>query len=219
MLKEEKVLISSGGTQLEGLLSIREALCNKGGVVFCHPHPLYGGDMENPVIATAVGAAAEEGFSTLRFNFRGVGGSEGSYGEGIGEQEDVKSGIEFICSRLGHPDPSIILLGYSFGARAGFAVAVSERRVKGLIAIAPPLKMYDFGFVTESTKEKLFIAGDRDLYCPAQLLKEWYQGLREPKSLIFIRGADHFFFSHLDALMEPLKKFFRAMKGRAEFRV
>ncbi len=212
MLKEEKVLISSGRIRLEGLLSIQEALSNAGGMIFCHPHPLYGGDMENPVIATAVNVAGEEGFSTLRFNFRGVGESEGSYGEGIGEQEDVKAAVEFMSSRLVRRDPSLILLGYSFGAWAGFPVAEPERRVKGLIAIAPPLKMYDFRFMTESTKEKLFIAGDRDLYCPAQLLKEWYQELKEPKSLTIIPGADHFFFSHLHALAEPLKGFFKKMK-------
>ena len=193
-------------------MSIREALSNKGGVVFCHPHPLYGGDMENPVVATAVSAAGEEGFSTLRFNFRGVGESEGSYGDGIGEEEDVKSAIEFICSRLGRREPPIILLGYSFGARAGFPVGLSDSRVKGLIGIAPPLKMYDFGFMAESTKEKLFIAGDRDLYCPVQLLEEWYRGLEEPKSLTVIPGADHFFFAHLHALAEPLREFFRRFR-------
>ena len=214
MLKEEKVLILSGGIQLEGLMSEREALSTGGGVIFCHPHPLYGGDMENPVIATAVDAAAEEGFSTLRFNFRGVGRSGGSYGEGIGEREDVESVIEFICSKLGPPDPSIILFGYSFGAWAGLPVAISDGRIRGLIGIAPPLQMYNFGFLAECKKEKLFITGDRDLYCPIRLLEEWYQGLKEPKSLAIIPGADHFFFSHLPSLTEPLRKFFRSMKQK-----
>jgi uncharacterized protein len=216
MLKEEKIFISSGGIQLEGLLSVQEALSNRGGVIFCHPHPLYGGDMENPVIAAAVDAAAEEGFSTLRFNFRGVDRSGGSYGEGIGEREDVESVIELICSKLGPPDPSIILLGYSFGAWVGFPVAILDGRIRGLIGIAPPLKMYDFGFLAESTKEKLFIAGDQDLYCPAQLLEEWYQDLKEPKSLTLIPGADHFFFSHLRSLAKPLREFFRRMKQSPE---
>ena len=95
-MREEKVLIPSSAIRLEGLLSNQEALHLKGGVILCHPHPQYGGDMYNPVIAIAVEAASQEGFATLRFNFRGVGESEGSYGEGIGEREDVKAVIEYL---------------------------------------------------------------------------------------------------------------------------
>ena len=78
-MKEEKVFIPSAGIQLEGLLSIQEASFFRGGVILCHPHPQYGGDMGHPVITTAAEAASQEGFSTLRFNFRGVGESGGSY--------------------------------------------------------------------------------------------------------------------------------------------
>ena len=99
-MKEEKVFIPSTGIQLEGLLSIQEASSFRGGVILCHPHPQYGGDMDHPVITTAVEAASQEGFSTLRFNFRGVGESEGSYGEGIGEREDVKAVTDYLYSRL-----------------------------------------------------------------------------------------------------------------------
>src|SRR5512136_751774 len=105
-MKEEKVFIPSNGIQLEGLLSIQEASSFKGGVVLCHPHPQYGGDMDHPVVTTAAGAAFEEGFSTLRFNFRGVGESGGSYGEGIGERQDVKAVANYFDSRLkGEPSP------------------------------------------------------------------------------------------------------------------
>ena len=208
-MKEEKVSIPSGAIQLESLISIHEALSFEGGVIFCHPHPQYGGDMHHPVITTAVRAASEEGFSTLRFNFRGVGESGGSYGEGVGEKEDVGAAIQYFSSRLNVARPSLILLGYSFGAWAGFPIAIQDKRIDGMVAIAPPLDLYDFGFLWGCKKRKLFIAGDRDLFCPVSLLEEWYHYLEEPKSLTIIPGADHFFSFHTHLLTPPLREFFK----------
>jgi len=194
-MKEEKVFIPSGAIQLEGLISIHETPSFKGGVIFCHPHPEYGGDMHNSVITTAVKTASQEGLSTLRFNFRG-------------EREDVKAVIDYFSSRI-KGTPSLILLGYSFGAWAGFPIAIQDKRIDGMVAIAPPLELYDFGFLWGCKKRKLFIAGDRDLFCPASLLEEWYQYLEEPKSLAIIPGADHFFSFHAHLLTQPLCEFFK----------
>jgi len=206
-MKEERVLIPSTGIQLEGLLSLHEGPSFKGGMIFCHPHPLYGGDMDNPVITTAAEAASQEGFSTLRFNFRGVCESEGTYVEGVGEGEDVKAAIDFFYSKLKSSNSHLILLGYSFGAWAGFPIAIREGRVQGMVAIAPPLELHDFGYLKGCNKRKLFIAGDRDLYCPTSLLEELYETLDEPKSIAIIPGADHFFFSHTHLLTQPLMEF------------
>jgi alpha/beta superfamily hydrolase len=208
-MKEEKVFISSKGIQLEGLLSIQEASSFRGGVILCHPHPQYGGDMDHPVITTSVEAASQEGFSTLRFNFRGVGESQGSYGEGVGERQDVKAVANYFCSRLKDDPPLLILLGYSFGAWAGFPIAIEDERFKGMVAVAPPLGIYDFGFLKGCKKKKLFVAGDQDSFCRPNLLEKWYQQLDEPKSLAVIPGADHFFFSHTRFLYEPLRKFLK----------
>jgi alpha/beta superfamily hydrolase len=208
-MREEKILIPSGVVELEGLINIHEALFLKGGVIFCHPHPQYGGDMYNHVITTAAEAASQEGLSTLRFNFRGVGESGGSYEEGMGEREDVKAVIEYFSSRRKDDQSSLILLGYSFGAWAGLPVAVQDKRINGMVTIAPPLQLYDFGFLWGCKKRKLFIAGDRDLFCPTSLLQEWYHYLEEPKSLAIIPGADHFFFSHAHLLTQPLREFFK----------
>jgi len=211
-MREEKVFIPNGAIQLEGLIGTHEALSFEVGVIFCHPHPQYGGDMYNPVIATAVEAAFKEGFPTLRFNFRGVGESGGSYGEGIGEGEDVEAVIEYFRSRLKVNHPSLILLGYSFGAWVGFPVAIRDESINGMVAIAPPLDLYDFGFMWGCKKRKFFIAGDRDLFCPASLLEEWYHYLEEPKSLTIIPGADHFFSFHTHLLTQPLREFFKLLK-------
>jgi alpha/beta superfamily hydrolase len=210
-MKEERVFIPSDGIQLEGILSIQQAHPFRGGVICCHPHPQYGGDMTHPVMTTALEAAFQEGFSTLRFNFRGVGESEGSYGEGIGERHDVKAVANYFDSRLkGEPSP-LILVGYSFGAWAGFPIAVEDERFEGMVAIAPPLEIYDFGYLKGCKKKKLFIAGDRDSFCPLSLLEGWYQQIEEPKSLTVIPGADHFFFSHTRFLLQPLREFFKTV--------
>jgi len=208
-MNEEKVFIPSTGIHLEGLLSIQEASSFKGGVVLCHPHPQYGGDMDHPVVTTAAEAAFEEGFSTLRFNFRGVGESGGSYGEGIGEREDVKAAADYLYSSLKDNPFHLILVGYSFGAWAGFPIAIQDERFEGMVGIAPPLQIYDFGFLTDYRKKKLFVAGDRDLFCPRPVLEEWYRQLKEPKFLSVIPGADHFFLFHTRFLIQPLKAFFK----------
>ena len=205
-MKEEKVIIPCDGLRLEGLLSVQEALPVRGGVVLCHPHPLYGGEMENPVVTTAAEAAVEEGFQTLRFNFRGVGESEGAHADGVGEEDDVRAAIDFLSSKVG--GPSLILVGYSFGARVGLPVAIEDPRVKRVVAIAPPLEMYDFDFLKRSKKDKLVIVGNRDLYCPIGRLEKLYQHLEDPKSLVVIQGADHFFSYHVNLLTAPLREFF-----------
>ena len=210
-MREEKVFIPSDSIQLEGLLSVQEASSVKGGVVLCHPHPQYGGDMDNPVITTAAEVASEQGFSTLRFNFRGVGKSEGSYGDGVGERIDVEASIHYLHSTQKDSRLPLILLGYSFGACIGFSAAVHDKRIRGMVAIAPPLELYDFGFLKGCKKSKLVIAGNRDFFCPTTQLEKWYQQLEDPKSLVLIQGADHFFLGHTRFLIEPLKDFFKAI--------
>src|SRR4030042_7068792 len=207
-MKEEKVFFPSGGIQLEGLLSIHEAFSVKGGVIPCHPHPQFGGDMHNRVIATALKSAHEEGFSTLRVNFRGVGDSGGTYSEGIGEMEDVEAAIEFLHSKQKNLNLPLLLLGYSFGAWTGIPVAIKDECIKGVVAISPPLGIYDFNFMIGCKKNKLIIVGDRDEWCPLLRLEDWYQQLDEPKSLTLIQGAAHFYSYQANLLVPAFRNFF-----------
>ena len=212
-MKEEKIFFPSSGFKLEGLISTDGAFSAKGGVILCHPHPQYGGDMHNPVILSGVHAAWEAGLSTLRFNFRGVGESGGAYSDGIREKEDVQAAIECLNATFGEQDHSLILVGYSFGAWAGMPIAAKDGRINGMVAIAPPLEMYDFGYLKGCPKKKLIVAGSQDLFCPLPLLEEWYQQLADPKSLFIIEGADHFFSSHQRSLLPPLREFFRTFSS------
>jgi alpha/beta superfamily hydrolase len=206
-MDEYKVFIPSTGIQLEALLRIHEASASRRGVLVCHPHPQFGGDMHNPVVSAVVKAAFHEGYSTLRFNFRGVGESGGSYGEGIGEKDDVQAAIQFMKLKFQVPDPFMIVAGYSFGAWTGLQVAAQDPTVGALLGIAPPLGIYDFTFLKDCRKRKLFVVGDRDMFCPLPELKRWYDDLEEPKSLTVLPGADHFLTFHLPAVAEALEDF------------
>jgi uncharacterized protein len=210
-MKEERIVFPSSGIALEGLISINEALSARGGVVLCHPHPQRGGNMHHPVIASGVQGASEAGFSTLRYNFRGVGESGGRYADGIGEQEDVEAAVDCLNATFAERVHPLILFGYSFGAWAGMPVAVRDGRIDGMVVVAPPLEMYDFDFFKGCRKNKLIVTGSQDLFCPLPVLKEWYQQLEEPKRLTVIQGADHFFFSHHQSLIFPIKEFFRSV--------
>jgi alpha/beta superfamily hydrolase len=118
--------------------------------------------------------------------------------------------VEYFISMLKAPGPNLILGGYSFGAMMSLPVAVQDDRIKGVLAVAPPLEMHDFGFFKGYRRKKLIIAGDQDLFCPVASLEKWYESLEEPKSLAIIKGADHFFFRHTRDLIEPLREFFNS---------
>jgi len=202
--EEEPVLFRSGDFHLEGLL--RRGDRGAEAFVLCHPHPQYGGNMHNNVVSAMATACQEKGISTLRFNFRGVGRSEGKFGDGIEERLDVEAAIDFF---LEHRAPSAIHIGgYSFGAHVGLYVGSVDDRVNGFVAIAPPLVLYTFDFMTNSSKKKLLIAGADDPFCPSGRFREWFDSLDEPKAFRVIPQADHFFWGKEDALKDALKAYF-----------
>ena len=189
-MEEERVYFEAGGAGIEGLLSPDKGTF-KGAIIICHPHPLFGGDMHNTVVVALAQIAAMWDFTSLRFNFRGVGESTGTFGSGISEKTDVKGAIDFLEERR---KPAVILLaGYSFGAIVCLPVGVDDERVRGLIGVAPPLEMFDFGFLRDCQKPKLFICGEHDTICPPSKLEEFFQALPYPKWLRILPGIDHFF--------------------------
>jgi len=164
--------------------------------------------MHNPVIKTMKKTASEEGFCTLRFNFRGVGRSQGSYGEGVKEKEDLKGALNLLLSlNLKRP---YIVGGYSFGSIIGTEVSLEDERIDGLILVSPPLVMCNFSPLLSFKKPKLIIAGDRDYICPIENLKGLYEKLPEPKMLHIIEACDHFYSWGMHvAVSKPLRDFLR----------
>ena len=178
------------------------------GIVICHPHPLYGGDMDNPVVVRAQEVCAGLGFATLRFNFRGVGASGGAHGGGVGEQEDARAALDALAKAVG--GAPLALAGYSFGARIAALVGCQDRRVVGLALIAPPLAMYDFSCLEGAQIPTLMVAGTIDSYCPTAELARLAE--RFPwATAVSIQGADHFFFGKLFPLGQAIEDWARRL--------
>jgi alpha/beta superfamily hydrolase len=164
------------------------------GVVVCHPHPLYGGDMDNPVVVRVQQVCAELGLATLRFNFRGVSESSGTHGGGVGEQDDATAALDALAQATG--TGPLAIAGYSFGAWVAALVGCRDARVTALALIAPPLAMYDFGGLEGKRVPTLAVAGTADPYCPAGDFQRFTARFAWVTPAL-IEGADHFFFGKL----------------------
>ena len=214
MITEQPVTIPfAPGLSLEGALTLPDQC--PAGVVLCHPHPRYGGDMDSPVVVAAAEACAGQGLATLRFNFRGVGDSRGAWDEGRGEQDDVRAALALLRQRL-QPTARLALAGYSFGASMSCRVAAGDQHLAGLALIAPPLispgwppppKLQIDGPI-------LLIAGRNDQYCPPDALTALSQTLPHA-TLTIIDATDHFFFTALQPLTTALSTWASKVKARA----
>jgi alpha/beta superfamily hydrolase len=192
-MKESAVTFLSDGLQLEGLIAKPDDGGPTRGAVVCHPHPLYGGSMYNNVVSAALEALWKLGYATLRFNFRGVGASDGEHAGGVGEADDARAAIAFLTSQSGvHPD-NAILAGYSFGAMAAMRAAPSVKNLAALLLIALPLQMIDATALEGLPFQILLAAGDSDAYCPARQVEALAAELGERAQSRIITGADHFF--------------------------
>lgn len=181
----------------------------RGAVVLCHPHPVYGGTMDNRVVYRAAKAATEAGFAALRFNFRGIGRSTGQFDQGIGEKEDVAAAIRWLEARYATLD--LALIGYSFGAWVGLQVAYSLPRIQALVGLGLPLNLYDFGYLLSSPKPALYIIGTRDEFCSPENLERFAGRLPALSFLHRIEGSDHFFTGHVDAVESLITGFFKKL--------
>lgn len=157
----EVTLDVGGAVALEARVSIPGGA--RAGAVLCHPHPLYGGDMESHVVILAAQACAARNVATLRFNFRGVGASTGKHDDGRGEQDDVRAALAELRRRLPAGAP-VALAGYSFGAAVAAAVAASTP-IRGLALIAPPLRIMPL-MPPAVSGPFLIVVGAEDQYCP-----------------------------------------------------
>jgi alpha/beta superfamily hydrolase len=203
-MNEERILFRSDKFSIEGLY----ASCDgPKGVVITHPHPMMGGSMRNNVVFALGSVFHQNGFSTLRFNFRGAGRSEGIYDNGVGEQEDVKGAIDFL-SEKGKND--IFLAGYSFGAWINTRLIADQDFLSGVIMVSPPIDFLDFDFSGLKEKVGLVICGDRDQFCPIDRLKKITEeiGCR----LEIVNGADHFYFGKEEGIIDYLNDYL-APKG------
>jgi len=198
---------------LEGPAGRLEALLNAGfagathAALVCHPHPLYGGNLHNKVVFHTMKALNHFGFPVLRFNFRGTGLSQGEHDNGLGELDDVRTALDWLDGEFHLP---LIFAGFSFGAAVGLRVACADTRVKAVIGLGIPLvpadeQVYDIEFLKTCDKPKLLVSGARDQFGPRKLLETLNAALPEPKKLMIIEGADHFFAGRLKELRQAIE--------------
>jgi uncharacterized protein len=201
-------MIPAGPVELEAQLrEPKEDL--RGAAVVCHPHPVYGGTMDNRVVYRSAKAAAEAGFAALRFNFRGVGRSTGQFDQGIGEKEDAAAAIRWLENQ--YPSLDLAMIGYSFGAWVGLEAGYSARRIKALVGLGLPLDLYDFAFLLSNSKPALYIIGTRDEFCSPDNLDRFASRLPSTSYLHRIDGSDHFFTGHVEAVEKLIANFFRQL--------
>ena len=207
---------------LDGPAGRLEALLNAGATnathaaVICHPHPLFGGTLHNKVVFHTMKALNSFGFPVLRFNFRGTGLSQGEHDHGIGEADDVRTALDWIDNEFRLP---IIFAGFSFGSAVGLRAAYSDSRVIAVIGVGTPVaavasgeeepRVYKLDFLSECTKPKLFVSGARDQFGPRNKLEALLASVPEPKKLVIIEGADHFFAGRLHELRETIETWIR----------
>jgi alpha/beta superfamily hydrolase len=172
--------------------------------VVCHPHPLYGGSMHNKVVHRAAAVLHALGAAVLRFNFRGVGRSEGAYDRGAGELEDARAALAFLRAR--HPGTRAWLAGFSFGSWVAARLAAEDAGIERLVLIAPPVATVSFDVLRTLATPKLVIQGDADDTCPPYQLHPQFTGWADPKTLVGVPGATHFFDRQLSALGHVLEE-------------
>ena len=208
VIEGRAVRIESAGPALEGLLHLPAAAPPFPGIVVCHPHPQFGGEMHNNVVGALVRAALGAGLATLRFNFRGVGDSEGLYDGGKGEQDDARAALDFLRAQPEVDVSRIALAGYSFGATVAINVASGRDDLAALVAVSSP---------TQRGKEvtlrlkcpSLFVTGDRDQYVDAALLEEYGPQLGDDVTVEVLEGVDHFWWGSDGRLIELVGGFLR----------
>lgn len=200
---EEKVRFEADGLSLEGRISLPPGA--RAGVVLCHPHPLYGGNMRNSVIKSVAAALQSRGLATLRFNFRGVGESQGSYGEGEAEVRDVLGALKYLSSQLPASGP-LGLCGFSFGGMVALRAIAQGAEVEAFAGIAPVVDPPDV--LKGWAKPKLILVGSRDDLVDPGHLAEIVQTMPDPKELRIVEGVDHYWFGSESVAGQAVAEFF-----------
>jgi alpha/beta superfamily hydrolase len=185
---------------LRGPAGRLEALLNTGrgdalyAAVVAHPHPPSGGTMHTKAVYHAAKAFSHFGLPVLRFNFRGAGLSEGEHDEGRGEVDDVRAALDWLDRNFGLP---ILFAGFSFGSNVGLRACCGDARVQGLVGLGLPVRAagrdYTYGFLPACRAAKLFVSGDHDEFSPRGVLESVLVAAPEPKRIVWVEGADHFF--------------------------
>jgi uncharacterized protein len=176
----------------------------RGVALVAHPHPLGHGTMHNKVVFRAAAGLSNANLVTLRFNFRGVGLSTGTHDDGRGEQDDIKTALDFLSEN--YPNEPITFAGFSFGSRFGTEIAIKDDRIVRIISIGTPVDKYDYEFLHDCDKPILFVHGDNDEFGKVEKLQQLFDSLTktDDKEIVIFENCGHFFDEHLNELRETI---------------
>jgi len=206
------VILPGPAGALEGLINASAAGEPRAIAVLAHPLPTGGGTMHTKAVFHAARALARIGCPVLRFNFRGVGRSAGTFDEGPGEQGDFRAALDFMTAR--YPDVRRVWAGgMSFGAWVAMTAGAADPRVSALIAIAPPVNKYDFSPVIAAAKPTFLIHGEFDELVPVREVRKFYGRLSEPRELVVIDAADHLFDGKVAEVGDAIEDLLRDYDG------
>ena len=206
--------IPVGHGLLEGLLRLPDAETPHPwlAAVVCHPHPVQGGTLNNKVAFRIAQAFVDCGVPALRFNFRGVGRSTGSFDDGRGERDDVRAALDELQRR--YPGVALAVGGISFGSWVGLPVGCADERVRLLMGVGVPVATLPVDSLADCAKPKLIVQGQYDEFGPEAQLRAWFDGLPDPKAVRIVAGADHLFTRHQTELYDALLALLRAEQAR-----
>jgi len=191
-----RIFLEGPAGQLEALLWTTATQNPARVAVVCHPHPLFGGTLHNKVVFQTAKTLHSRGYPVLRFNFRGAGQSAGTHDKGRGEADDVRIAIDYLAQEF--PATAIIVAGFSFGAWVGLKVGCQDARVQEVIGLGIPVNDSDLNYLKACTKPKLILQGAKDQFGAKARVESLFDEMPNPKQLMFIPEADHFFTGKLD---------------------
>jgi alpha/beta superfamily hydrolase len=194
--------LNGSAGKLEALVWTAPASDSRLAALVCHPHPLFGGTMHNKVVYQTAKALHRRGIPVLRFNFRGAGLSEGEHDRGKGEQDDVRTALDYLAQEF--PERPILLAGFSFGSWVGLRVGCQDPRVSKLVGLGIPVDQSDLSYLRSCAKPKLILQGERDQFGGRANLEALFATLPGPKRLVIIEAADHFFQGKLSEVAAAL---------------
>ena len=200
----ESLSLSGPAGQLQALLEEPDDKEPRLAAVVCHPHPLFGGTMHNKVVYRIARGLRRAGIVVLRFNFRGVGQSHGEHGHMTGEIEDARAALSYLRAR--YPELPFALAGFSFGSRAIMQLGCEIGGARFLLAAGLAMRMGPSNFLADCRTPKIFVHSTHDQFGPLPEFEQLYTQVAEPKQLILIESADHFFAGALEELEERVRE-------------
>lgn len=202
----ERLLLEGPAGPLEAAFEVPADFDGQRVALVCHPHPLFGGTMDNKVVVIAARALQERGYATLRFNFRGVGRSAGAWDLGRGEAEDAVAAAQALQTRW--PTAELLVAGFSFGAYVATQLA-TRLRVRQLVTIAPPVQRFDFSTLAVPQCPWLVVQGDQDELVDHEAVLAWTKTLQPAPTVVVLPGAEHFFHGRLNDLRAAIQEHLR----------